>query len=257
VARYRLQGAAPQTSSLPGGSANITALPKVSLHDHLDGGHARRPSSTSLTRSGSSFPGRMEQRRHRGPGRLVRRSRTRIPRQVPQDLRRHHRRHADDRGTPRVARRFVETSGDGVIYGEIAGLPGNIWRAVSLLDGAVDGSAGPFIEVSTPWRSRAASGSGGWSRPCRHADRGLEIAELSQCGTAISVRVGFDIAGAEAREFPRPPDAFDYTSPLTASRRGCTQADGLRASVGRSSTAARCAGHRGGAPRRNITVDRS
>jgi len=34
---------APTEYLMPGGSASITALPKVALHDHLDGGFGRRP----------------------------------------------------------------------------------------------------------------------------------------------------------------------------------------------------------------------
>jgi len=194
---------------MPGGGASITALPKVSLHDHLDGGLRPQTIIELADAIGMAVPATdapalaawfSEQS---DSGSLVEYLKTfDITTGVMQT----------QEGLTRVAREFVQDLGaDGVVYGEIRWAPEqHLARGLTLdqvveavqegLDAGVDdvAAAGGSIRV------------GQLVSAMRHADRGLEIAELAVRHRSRGV-VGFDIAGAEAG-FPAGNlrDAFDY-----------------------------------------------
>lgn len=194
---------------MPGGTASINALPKVSLHDHLDGG--LRPQtiidladgvglelpSTDPTALATWFSEKSDS------GSLVEYLKTfDLTTAVMQT----------HEGLTRVAREFVnDLSADGVIYGEIRWAPEqHLTRGLSLdqvVEAVQEGLEAGVADVS------AAGGSirvGQLVSAMRHADRGLEIAELAVRHRNNGV-VGFDIAGAEAG-FPAGNLrlAFDY-----------------------------------------------
>lgn len=219
---------------LPGGGASITALPKVSLHDHLDGG--LRPqtiieladaigfdlpasdtaaTSTAAASLGAWFAEKADS------GSLVEYLKTfDITTAVMQT----------HDGLTRVAREFVQDlAADGVIYGEIRWAPEqHLSRGLDLdqvVDAVQEGLQAGMDDV------RHAGGSirvGQLVTAMRHADRGLEIAELAVRHRDNGV-VGFDFAGAEAG-FPagKARDAFDYLArqffPVTVH---AGEADGL------------------------------
>jgi adenosine deaminase len=193
---------------LPGGSASIRSLPKVSLHDHLDGG--LRPQTiidlapavdlelptTDATELGEWFAKQSDS------GDLVEYLKTFDVTTAVMQTR---------EGLTRVAREFVQDLGsDGVVYGEIRWAPEqHLGRGLSL-DEVVE-AVQEGLEAGT----QDVRGDGGDIRvgqlisAMRHADRGLEIAELAIRHRNNGV-VGFDIAGAEAG-FPAGNlrDAFD------------------------------------------------
>lgn len=133
-------------------------------------------------------------------------------------------------GLVRVAREFVQDlAADGVIYGEVRWAPEqHLTRGMSL-DAVVE-AVQEGIELGI--QDAAHSGSdiqiGQLVTAMRHADRGLEIAELAVRHRERGV-VGFDIAGAEAG-FPASKHrlAFDYLAaelfPVTAH---AGEADGI------------------------------
>ncbi|PPL19508.1 adenosine deaminase [Microterricola pindariensis] len=194
---------------LPGGGVSIDALPKISLHDHLDGG--LRPQTiieladvigldiptTDAAELGAWFANQANS------GSLVDYLKTfDVTTSVMQTT----------EGLERVAREFVQDLGaDGVIYGEVRWAPEqHLARGLSLdevveavqrgIDAGIDDvySAGREIRI------------GQLVTAMRHADRGLEIAELAVRHRERGV-VGFDIAGAELG-FPagNHKAAFDY-----------------------------------------------
>ncbi len=194
---------------LPGGRANITALPKVSLHDHLDGG--LRPQTiieladaidldlpeTDAGALADWFAAKSDS------GSLVEYLKTfDLTTAVMQSA----------EGLERVAREFVQDLGrDGVIYGEVRWAPEQHLHGGLSLDEVVvavqEGLEQGIDDV------RAGGGDirvGQLVSAMRHADRGLEIAKLAVRHRNNGV-VGFDIAGAEDG-FPagRMRDAFDY-----------------------------------------------
>jgi adenosine deaminase len=199
----------PTDFFLPGGGANITELPKVSLHDHLDGG--LRPQTiielgdaigldlpeTDAAALADWFAEKSDS------GSLVEYLKTfDITTAVMQDR----------EGLTRVAREFVEDLGtDGVVYGEIRWAPEqHLSRGLSL-DEAVEAVQDGIEEgIESVKRSGRRIRVGQLVSAMRHADRGLEIAELAVRHRNNGV-VGFDIAGAEAG-FPAGNlrDAFDY-----------------------------------------------
>jgi len=199
---------------MPGGGANITALPKVSLHDHLDGG--LRPQTiielageigvdlprtngaeTDAAALGDWFAEKSDS------GSLVEYLTTfDVTTAVMQTA----------SGLTRVAREFVEDlDADGVIYGEIRWAPEqHLTRGLSLdatVEAVQEGVEQGIDAVKQAGRSIRI---GQLVTAMRHADRGLEIAELAVRHRNTGV-VGFDIAGAEAG-FPagNHRDAFDY-----------------------------------------------
>ena len=194
---------------LPGGGASITALPKVSLHDHLDGG--LRP-ATILELAGeigleapASTPAALQEWFNVScdSGDLVDYLKTFdltiAVMQTPENL-------------ARVAREFVQDLGtDGVVYGEIRWAPEQHLTAGLSLDEAVEAvQAGLDAGVADVRASGRSIRVGQLVSAMRHLDRGLEIAELAVRHRDHGV-VGFDIAGPEDGFPPaRMTDAFDY-----------------------------------------------
>jgi adenosine deaminase len=194
---------------LPGTAASITALPKVSLHDHLDGG--LRPQTiielasdigyelpaTEASELGAWFAQKSDS------GSLVEYLKTfDITTAVMQTK----------EGLTRVAREFVQDLGtDGVIYGEIRWAPEqHVSQGLSLdetVEAVQEGIEAGIADVQAGGRSIRI---GQLVSAMRHADRGLEIAQLAVRHRGNGV-VGFDIAGAEAG-FPAGNlrDAFDF-----------------------------------------------
>ncbi len=199
----------PTDFFLPGGGASITELPKVSLHDHLDGG--LRPQTiielgdangldlpeTDAAALADWFAEKSDS------GSLVEYLKTfDITTAVMQDR----------EGLTRVAREFVEDLGaDGVVYGEIRWAPEQHLSKGLSLDETVEAVQDGIEEgIASVKRSGHRIRIGQLVSAMRHADRGLEIAELAVRHRNNGV-VGFDIAGAEAG-FPAGNlrDAFDY-----------------------------------------------
>jgi len=195
--------------ALPGGGASINALPKVSLHDHLDGG--LRPQTivelgaeiglelptSDAAELGAWFAQKSDS------GSLVEYLKTFDVTTAVMQTR---------EGLARVAREFVQDLGsDGVIYGEIRWAPEqHVARGLTLdetVEAVQEGLEQGVADVEAGGRSIRV---GQLVSAMRHADRGLEIAELAVRHRNNGV-VGFDIAGAEAG-FPAGNlrDAFDY-----------------------------------------------
>jgi adenosine deaminase len=211
---------------LPNG-VDIAALPKISLHDHLDG--ALRPQTileladavgvdvpeTDAERLGQWFLAKCD------AGNLVDYLKTfDLTTAVMQTT----------EGLTRVAREFVqELSADGVLYGEVRWAPEqHLTRGLSL-DQAVEAvQAGIEEGIDDSERAGRSIQIGQLITAMRHADRALEIAELAVRHRGNGV-VGFDIAGAEAG-FPasRHRVAFDFLAqehlPVTVH---AGEADGL------------------------------
>ncbi|MFT4470584.1 adenosine deaminase [Arthrobacter sulfonylureivorans] len=188
---------------------DIRSLPKVSLHDHLDGG--LRPAtiielaaavghelpSTDPVALGEWF------RESADSGSLVRYLETFDHTVAVMQTK---------EGLFRVAQEFVEDlADDGVVYGEVRWAPEQHLAKGLTLDEAVEAvQAGLEAGVDAVEASGRPIQVGQLITAMRHADRSQEIAEL-----AIRHRdrgaVGFDIAGAEDG-FPasRFKDAFTY-----------------------------------------------
>lgn len=198
-----------QNDAVSDAAIDIRTLPKVSLHDHLDGG--LRPATILELAAGighelpASDAGSLGAwfRESADSGSLERYLETFDHTIAVMQTR---------EGLIRVAREFVEDLAlDGVVYGEVRWAPEQHTRKGLTLDEAVEAvqdgleagaaaaiAAGRVIQV------------GQLITAMRHADRGQEIAEL-----AIRHRdrgaVGFDIAGAENGFLPsRFADAFTY-----------------------------------------------
>lgn len=212
---------------LPGSDVPLQQLPKVSLHDHLDGG--LRPATiieladdlgvavptTDAAELGDWFASQSDS------GSLVEYLKTfDVTLSVMQTA----------EGLTRVAREFAEDlHADGVVYGEIRWAPEQHLTRGLTLDQAVEA-----VQLGLDQAVDAVESAGGSLRTgqlvsaMRHADRGLEIAELALRHRGRGV-VGFDIAGPEAG-FPaaRLRDAFDLLAaewlPVTVH---AGEADGL------------------------------
>jgi len=194
---------------MPGGGANITALPKVSLHDHLDGGLRPQTIIELADAIGMTVPAQDAAAlgdwfsSQSDSGSLVEYLKTfDITTGVMQT----------QEGLTRVAREFVQDLGaDGVVYGEIRWAPEqHLTRGLSLdqvVDAVQEGLEAGVADVAAQGGSIRV---GQLVSAMRHADRGLEIAELAVRHRNNGV-VGFDIAGAEAG-FPAGNlrEAFDY-----------------------------------------------
>jgi adenosine deaminase len=194
---------------LDGGRVDIATLPKVSLHDHLDGG--LRPQTI------------VELADEVG---LV------LPEQDGEALGEWFSTQADSGSLPkyletfalttgvmqtapalvRVAREFVQDlATDGVIYGEIRWAPEQHLERGLTLDEAVEAvQAGIDQGIEDALRSTGRElRIGQLVSAMRQNDRGVEIAELALRHRGNGV-VGFDIAGPEAGFPPsRLGDAFD------------------------------------------------
>ncbi|MHA7143996.1 adenosine deaminase [Arthrobacter sp. TmT3-37] len=188
---------------------DIRTLPKVSLHDHLDGGLRPATILELAADIGHELPAPDAEslgtwfRESADSGSLERYLETFDHTIAVMQTR---------EGLTRVAREFVEDLAlDGVVYGEVRWAPEQHTQKGLTLDEAVEAvqegleagaaaaiAAGRVIQV------------GQLITAMRHADRGQEIAEL-----AVRHRdrgaVGFDIAGAENGFLPsRFADAFTY-----------------------------------------------
>ncbi|RUR01362.1 adenosine deaminase [Labedella endophytica] len=135
-----------------------------------------------------------------------------------------------EQGLRRVAREFVEDLvDDGVVYGEIRWAPEqHLQGGLSLDQTVVAVQAGIDEAIDDAVRDGRDIRIGQLVTAMRHADRGLEIAELAVRHRDRGV-VGFDIAGAEAGFPPsRQRAAFDYLAseyfPVTVH---AGEADGL------------------------------
>lgn len=200
---------APQDLLLPGGTGSITRLPKVSLHDHLDGGLRPQTIIELAEAVGVELPAtdadslRAWFSQSADSGSLVEYLKTfDVTTAVMQTT----------EGLERVAREFVEDLvTDGVIYGEIRWAPEqHLTRGLSLDETVEAVQAG--LDAGTEHAAHAGHSIrvGQLVTAMRHADRSLEIAELAVRHRNSGV-VGFDFAGAEAGFAPsRARDAFDY-----------------------------------------------
>lgn len=200
--------AAGRTYTLSGGVV-VNALPKISLHDHLDGGLRPQTIIDLAENQGVDIPA--HDARELGSwfasqadsGSLVEYLKTfDVTLSVMQT--------AD--GLARVAREFVEDlHADGVIYGEIRWAPEQHLTRGLGLDEAVDAVQGGIEDgVAAVAKSGGSIRVGQLVSAMRQADNGLEIAKL-----AVRHRdrgaVGFDIAGPEDGFPPsRMLPAFDY-----------------------------------------------
>lgn len=190
-------------------SVDLKTLPKVSLHDHLDGGLRPATIIELAAEVGHTLPATDPEELRQwfldsaDSGSLVRYLETfdhTIAVMQTHDA------------LVRVAREFVEDlADDGVVYGEVRWAPEQHLSKGLSLDDAVEAvqegleagmdavdEAGGYIEV------------GQLVTAMRHADRGSEIAQLAVRHRDNGV-VGFDIAGAEDGFLPsRFTEAFTY-----------------------------------------------
>ncbi len=203
------EAAAGRQFVLDGSGVSINSLPKISLHDHLDGG--LRPQTivelsdelgldlpaTDAESLGAWFAAQSDS------GSLVEYLKTfDVTIAVMQTT----------EGLARVAREFVEDlHADGVIYGEVRWAPEqHLGRGLSLDEvvDAVQGGIEDGIEAVAQAGGRIRIGQ--LVSAMRQNDNGLEIAQLAVRHRENGV-VGFDIAGPEDGFPPsRMRTAFDY-----------------------------------------------
>ncbi|WP_131682128.1 adenosine deaminase [Pseudarthrobacter sp. YALA5] len=199
----------PIVDAAPALDFDLRSLPKVSLHDHLDGG--LRP-ATIIELAGavghtlpSTDPVALGQwfRESADSGSLVRYLETFDHTVAVMQTK---------EGLFRVAKEFVEDlADDGVVYGEVRWAPEQHLQKGLSLDEAVEAvQEGLEAGVDAVAETGREIQVGQLITAMRHADRGQEIAEL-----AVRHRnrgaVGFDIAGAEDGFLPsRFKDAFTY-----------------------------------------------
>jgi adenosine deaminase len=199
----------PQDYPLPLDGTSITALPKISLHDHLDGGLRTSTILEIASEIGIDTPASDADSLQEwfdvscDSGDLVDYLKTfDLTIAVMQTADHLH----------RVAREFVQDLGaDGVIYGEIRWAPEQHLTKGLSLDEVVE-AVQSGLEAGA--RDVRATGKeirvGQLVSAMRHLDRGLEIAQLAVRHRDRGV-VGFDIAGPESGFPPeRMTDAFDY-----------------------------------------------
>ncbi|HEX2247671.1 MAG TPA: adenosine deaminase, partial [Arthrobacter sp.] len=188
---------------------DIRSLPKVSLHDHLDGGLRPGTIIELAAEAGHQLPSTDPValgewfRESADSGSLVRYLETFDHTVAVMQTK---------EGLHRVAKEFVEDlADDGVVYGEVRWAPEQHLTKGLTLDEAVEAvQSGLEAGVEAVEASGRPIQVGQLITAMRHADRGQEIAEL-----AIRHRdkgaVGFDIAGAEDGFPPyRFKDAFTY-----------------------------------------------
>jgi len=201
---------------IPGTDINIQTLPKISLHDHLDGGLRPQTILELADKDGLVLPGDPDTGKpidnaarlgqwfadRSDSGSLVEYLKTfDITTGVMHTA----------EGLERVAREFVEDlADDGVIYGEIRWAPEQHLQKGLTLDGAVEAVQSGLAQGVKNCADRGYEIQvGQLISAMRHLDRGLEIAKLALRHRDKGA-VGFDIAGPEAG-FPasRMKDAFD------------------------------------------------
>lgn len=212
---------------LEGDGTPLRSLPKISLHDHLDGG--LRPQSLieladaidlEVPAADAEALGEWFSTQSNS-GSLVEYLKTFDLTTAVMQTR---------EGLSRVARESVQDlAADGVIYGELRWAPEQHLTRGLTLDEAVE-AVQEGIEQGIDDVRHQGRGIriGQLITAMRHADRGLEIAELAVRHRDRGV-VGFDIAGAEAGFLPsRHRTAFDYLAgqflPVTVH---AGEADGL------------------------------
>ncbi|WP_423183985.1 adenosine deaminase [Arthrobacter sp. NyZ413] len=199
----------PIVDAAPALDFDLKRLPKVSLHDHLDGG--LRPAtiieladavghvlpSTDPVALGQWF------RESADSGSLVRYLETFDHTVAVMQTK---------EGLARVAKEFVEDlADDGVVYGEIRWAPEQHLQKGLTLDEVVEAvQEGLDAGVAVVEESGRQIRVGQLITAMRHADRGQEIAELA-VRHRYNGAIGFDIAGAEDGFLPsRFKDAFTY-----------------------------------------------
>ena len=214
-------------AALPGSRATLRELPKISLHDHLDGGLRPQTIVELADGIGYALPATDAPSLARwfaaqsDSGSLVEYLKTfDVTLAVMQTA----------EGLTRVAREFVEDlHADGVIYGELRWAPEQHLAGGLTLDQTVEA-----VQLGIDEAIDAVESAGGFIRAgqlvssMRHTDRGREIAELALRHRERGV-VGFDIAGPEAGFPPsRLRDAFELLAsawfPVTVH---AGEADGL------------------------------
>jgi adenosine deaminase len=195
--------------ALPGGGPSISALPKVSLHDHLDGGLRPQTIIELAEEIGYALPSTDAEGlqawwdEKSNSGNLVDYLSTFDITTAVMQKRDH---------VVRVARDFVnDLQKDGVIYGEIRWAPERHLEQGLTLDGVVE-AVQEGIEAGIA--DAAASGHsmkiGQLITAMRMTGDGLDIAKLAVRHRDNGV-VGFDIAGPELGFPPRNlKPAFDY-----------------------------------------------
>ncbi len=202
-----MSDAAPADHHIVDG-VDLRVLPKVSLHDHLDGGLRPRTIIELAEPLGLELPATDADAlaawfaEKSDSGSLVEYLKTfDVTTAVMQT----------QEGLTRVAREFVEDlAEDGVVWGEVRWAPEqHLSRGLSLDDAveAVQEGLAQGMELA----AEAGHGIrvGQLVSAMRHTDRGLEIAELALRHRDRGA-VGFDIAGPEAGFPPsRFADAFD------------------------------------------------
>ena len=188
---------------------DIRSLPKISLHDHLDGGLRPQTIIDLAAEIGYELPANNAKElkawfeKSADSGNLVDYLKTFDVTTAVMQTR---------EGLTRVAREFVlDLANDGVIYGEIRWAPEQHLTKGLTLDETVDA-----VQDGLEQGIEIVEQQGGFIRTgqlvtaMRHGNRALEIAKLAVRHRENGV-VGFDIAGAEAG-FPASnhKEAFDY-----------------------------------------------
>jgi adenosine deaminase len=188
---------------------DIRSLPKISLHDHLDGGLRPQSIIEIADEIGLKLPADNAKdlkkwfEKSADSGSLVNYLNTFEVTVAVMQTREH---------LTRVAREFVlDLANDGVIYGEIRWAPEQHLTQGLTLDETVEA-----VQDGLEEGVELVEAQGGFIRTgqlitaMRQADRGLEIAELAVRHRNNGV-VGFDIAGPEKSFLPsRHKIAFDY-----------------------------------------------
>ena len=184
-------------------------LPKVSLHDHLDGGLRPQTLIDLAAEIGHQLPADNAEELGKwfyeaaNSGSLVRYLET-FDHTIAVMQTAH--------GLARVAKEFVlDLHSDGVIYGELRWAPEqHLSRGLSLDETVEAVQAGIDEAIEEIAVAGGDIAIGQLVTAMRHADRGLEIAQLAVRHRDKGV-VGFDIAGAEKGFLPsRHKEAFDY-----------------------------------------------
>ncbi|MCW2132511.1 adenosine deaminase [Arthrobacter sp. VKM Ac-2550] len=188
---------------------DIRSLPKVSLHDHLDGGLRPGTIIELAAEAGHQLPSTDPValgewfRESADSGSLVRYLETFDHTVAVMQTK---------EGLHRVAKEFVgDLADDGVVYGEVRWAPEQHLTKGLTLDEAVEAvQSGLEAGVDAVEASGRPIQVGQLITAMRHADRGQEIAELALRHRDKGA-VGFDIAGAEDGFPPyRFKDAFTY-----------------------------------------------
>mgnify|MGYP003662908920 FL=1 len=188
--------AAVENLVMPGGGASITALPKISLHDHLDGGLRPQTIIELADEIGYQLPENDVAKLtswfadQSDSGSLVDYLKTfDVTIAVMQTV----------DGLKRVASEFVhDLAADGVIYGEIRWAPEQHLQQGLDLDQVVAAVQQGLEEGVDAVRSSGRSiRVGQLLSSLRHTERGTDIAELALRHRDRGV-IGFDIAGPEA-----------------------------------------------------------